>query len=137
MIFPSRNSRNTAKRPSSALQPEWIQRARPKFRPTPLPAPPGRCQLSLALSYTSAGTWPRSAPSRAAARSRFLPRGVRKVGEFLQDYIGGKELFWRGSRFVPFEALQASPQSPDYPPLPPFPPPQPMLLPPLFHFSPP
>src|SRR5882762_3007435 len=74
-------------------RPEWIQSVRPKFRPTQLPALPGRGQLSLALSYTSGGTSPFCrvpAPSRAAARFRFFPRGVCRFGNSSKTTSGAR-----------------------------------------------
>src|ERR1700732_2564457 len=40
-----------------------------------------------------------------------LVYGSQQVREFLQDYIGSKKLFERGSCLAPFEGLQVAPRN--------------------------
>jgi len=81
------------KRPSSALQPEWIQRARPKFRSTPLPAPPVDVSYLLLYLIHLSGHGPVPPPPGPAARSRFLPRGVRRLGNSSKTTSGARNSF--------------------------------------------
>src|SRR5882762_325956 len=52
---------------------------------------------------------PRSAPSRAAAKSRLLPSGVSRLGNSSKITSGSKKSTKRCSRLSSFESLQVSP----------------------------
>src|SRR6267143_5403300 len=115
MIFPSRNSRNTPKKaficPPAGMDPKGTAKV-----PTPLNFQRYPVVVSYLLLYLIhlAGHHLSAAfrPLQGRSQVSLLSEGRQQVREFLQDYIGSKELLECGTSLPPFESLQVSPRNP-------------------------
>src|SRR5882762_8936693 len=115
MIFPSRNSRNTAKKaiicpPGRNGSKACGQSSDPlNFQRYPVVVSYLLLYLiHLAGHHLSAAFRPLQGRSQVS----LLSEGRQQVREFLQDYIGSKELLECGTSLPPFEGLQVSPRNP-------------------------
>src|SRR6267378_3701356 len=95
MILPSRNSRNTAKK-AFICPPRWNRSKGDSQRSDPLNLQRHSAVVFYFLLYLihlpGHDLFAPFRPSRAAAKSRFLPRGVSKLGNSSKSTSGAKNL---------------------------------------------